>query len=154
MDLALLVYAISLLSPIGTVMTITAIIAALAILGLMMYRGAECSQETWYDKDRNKLQTEKAAWAMSRVGDAFKVLIPAVFILIVLPTQKTAYMMVGAYAAQKVVENKSVQETSGKVLTLINQKLDHYIDEGIAEAVKVPEKAKEKVKEKVKKAVE
>ena len=154
MDLALLVYAISLLSPIGTVTMMTAVIAALAIVGLMMYRAADCSQESFYNKERNKEQTEKAAWAMSRVGDAFKVLIPAVFILIILPTQKTAYMMVGAYAAQKVVENKSVQDTGGKVLTLINQKLDHYIDEGITEAVKVPEKAKEQVKEKVKKAIE
>jgi hypothetical protein len=154
MDLALLVYAISLLAPIGTVTMITAIIAAFAIAGLMLYRAAECSQESWYNKERNKEQTEKAAWAMSRVGDAFKVLIPAIFILIILPTQKTAYMMVGAYAAQKVVENKSVQDTGGKVLTLINQKLDAYIDEGVAEAMKVPEKAKEKVKEKVKKAVE
>jgi hypothetical protein len=154
MDLALLVYAISLLAPIGTVTMITAIIAALSIAGLMLYRAADCSQEQYYDKARNEKQTEKASWAMSRVGDAFKVLIPAVFILIILPTQKTAYMMVGAYAAQKVVENKSVQDTGGKVLTLINQKLDQYIDEGITEAVKVPEKAKEEVKKKVKKAVE
>jgi hypothetical protein len=154
MDLALLVYAISLLAPIGTVMMLTAIIAAIAIAGLMLYRAAECSQENWYNEEKNRKQTEKAAWAMSRVGDALKVLIPTVMLLIVLPTQKTAYMMVGAYAAQKVVENKSVQDTGGKVLTLINQKLDQYIDEGIAEVTKVPEKAKEKVKEKVKKAVE
>jgi UPF0716 family protein affecting phage T7 exclusion len=154
MDLALLVYAISLLTPIGTVALLTVIIASIAIGIMLIYRGAECSQETWYNKEKNQQQTEKAKWAMSRVGDAFKVLIPAVFILIILPSQKTAYMMVGAYAAQKVVENKSVQDTGGKVLTLINQKLDHYIDEGIAEAVKVPEKAKEQVKEKVKKAIE
>ena len=154
MDLALLVYAISLLTPIGTVAMAITVICGFAIGGLMIYRAAECSQETWYNQERNVLQAEKAKWTMDRVATAVKVLIPAVLVLVLLPAPKTAYIMVGAYAAQKVVENKSVQDTGGKVLTLINQKLDHYIDEGIAEATKVPEKAKEQVKEKVKKAVE
>lgn len=154
MDLALLVYAISLLTPIGTVAFAIALVSGLAIAALMMYRLAECSQDTWRDEAHNRKKTEQAAWAMARVTTAIKVLIPAVIVLVLLPAPKTAYIMVGAYAAQKVVENKSVQDTGGKVLTLINQKLDHYIDEGIAEATKVPEKAKEKVKEKVKQAVE
>jgi multisubunit Na+/H+ antiporter MnhG subunit len=149
MDLALLVYAISLLSPIGTVATAITVISCCAVIALMLYRAADCSQEDYYNAERNKKQKEKAEWAMGRVGVAFKVMIPAVIVLILLPTPKTAYIMVGAYAAQKVVENKSVQDTGGKVLTLINQKLDHYIDEGIAEATKVPEKAKEKVKKAV-----
>lgn len=154
MDLALLVYAISLLTPIGTVAMAITVICGFAIGGLMIYRAAECSQEMYYDTGRNGIRAEKAKWAMARVSTALKVMIPAVIVLILLPAPKTAYIMVGAYAAQKVVENKSVQETSGKVMTLINQKLDHYIEEGIAEATKVPEKAKEQVKEKVKKAVE
>lgn len=154
MDLALLVYAISLLSPIGAVATAITVVSCLAIIALMMYRAADCSQEDYYNAERNEKQKDKAEWAMGRVGVAFRFLVPAVIVLILLPTPKTAYIMVGAYAAQKVVENKSVQDTGGKVLTLINQKLDHYIDEGIAEATKLPEKAKEHVKEKVKKAVE
>ena len=42
--------------------------------------------------------------------------------------------MVGAYAAQKVAENDKVQQMSGKVLTIIEQKLDSYIEDGIKEA--------------------
>ena len=42
--------------------------------------------------------------------------------------------MVAAYAAQKVSENDKVQQMSGKVLTIIEQKLDGYIAEGIKEA--------------------
>ena len=53
---------------------------------------------------------------------------------VVLPSQKTAYTMVGAYAAQKVSENEKVQQMSSKVLTIIEQKLDGYIEEGIDEA--------------------
>ena len=59
---------------------------------------------------------------------------------VMLPSQKTAYTMVGAYAAQKVAENEKVQQMSGKVLQTIEQKLDGYIDEGFAEAKKKLEK--------------
>jgi hypothetical protein len=50
--------------------------------------------------------------------------------------------MVGAYATQKIAENDKVQETGGKVLKIINQKLDTYIDDGIAEAEKAAKSKK------------
>jgi hypothetical protein len=53
---------------------------------------------------------------------------------VLLPSEKTAYTMVAAYAAQKVAENDKVQQMSGKVLTIIEQKLDGYIEDGIKEA--------------------
>lgn len=134
MDLVWLVYCISLLTPIGTFFTMIAVMCALALIGLMIYRGAECDQRDYYGAERNAKQTEKAKWAMARVKGVLMVLIPSMTILTFLPTPKTAYMMVGAYAAQKVAENGKVQETGGKVLTLINQKLDDYIDDGLKEA--------------------
>ena len=57
--------------------------------------------------------------------------IVASLIQVFIPSQKTAYTMVGAYAAQKVAQDDRVQETGSKVMTIINQKLDKYIDEGI-----------------------
>lgn len=62
-----------------------------------------------------------------------------------LPNEKTAYLMVGAYATQQVVESdiagkvgnklldsaKNTTEISGKIVTIINQKLDAYIAEGV-----------------------
>ena len=42
----------------------------------------------------------------------------------VVPTEKTVYMMVGAKASSEIIANPKVQETGGKVLQLINQKLD------------------------------
>jgi len=52
------------------------------------------------------------------------------FILAILPSEKTAYTMVGAYAAQRLAQNSEVQELSGKVLTIIEQQMDKYIAEG------------------------
>lgn len=44
-----------------------------------------------------------------------------------LPSERTAYMMVGAYAVQTVASHPSTAETSAKVLKLINIKLDEFI---------------------------
>ena len=52
------------------------------------------------------------------------------FVLAILPSEKTAYTMVGAYAAQRLAQNTEVQEMSGKVLTIIEQQMDKYIAEG------------------------
>lgn len=42
-----------------------------------------------------------------------------------------AWLMVGAYAGQKVAENENVQRLSGKVLTVIEQNVDKYTQENI-----------------------
>lgn len=52
------------------------------------------------------------------------------FFLAILPSEKTAYTMVGAYAAQRLAQNSEVQALSGKVLTIIEQQMDKYIAEG------------------------
>lgn len=45
------------------------------------------------------------------------------------PDQKTSWMMVGAYATQKVAESGTMQESSAKVIKLINAKLDSLIED-------------------------
>jgi hypothetical protein len=144
MDLVWLVYGISLLSPIGTLFTVLAMCGVITMIVLLVYRGADCDQRSYYSVGANVEQAEKAKWAMGHVKTAMMVVIPSMIFLTFLPTQKTAYMMVGAYAAQKVAENGKVQETGGKVLALINQKLDDYIDEGLKEAEVKATKAIEK----------
>lgn len=145
MDLVWLVYFISLLTPIGTFFTMTVVVCGFTIVGMLIYRGAECDQRSYYNEKANEEQTRKAQWAMNHVKTGLKVMIPCMIFLTFLPAPKTAYMMVGAYAAQKVAENEKVQETGSKVLVLINQKLDQYIDDGIEEATT---EAKKKVKHK------
>lgn len=144
MDLVWLVYAISLLRGFGALLLTSLLVSAGTVVALLIYRGAECSQESWYSERDNQKRAENAKWAMGHVKTAFIVLITSATFFTLLPSERTAYMMVGAYAAQKVAENEKVQETGSKVLKLINQKLDGYIDEGLT-------KATEKIKEEVKK---
>lgn len=136
MDLALLVYAISLLSGIGKFFVTLLIIAGIAALLNGIY---------WIDissyADNYK---EKVIGIKKRVWTAFWVGVCACWALILLPSEKTAYTMVGAYAAQKVAENDKVQQMSGKVLTIIEQKLDSYIEDGLKEAEDKVEKASKK----------
>ncbi len=137
MDLALLVYVISLLHGVGAFFT-----------ALIMACGAVGIGNFIYWIDSYSPSEEKVAGIRKRLWKAFWVAIVSAWVLILLPSEKTAYTMVGAYAAQKVAENDKVQQMSGKVLTIIEQKLDSYIEEGIKEAEDKVEKATEKSKKK------
>ena len=126
MDLALLVYAISLLGGIGKFFFFLIVLAIITAIGNGLY---------WVDiSSYNDKYEQKIVGIKKRLWAAFWVGVVSAWMLILLPSEKTAYTMVGAYAAQKVAENDKVQQMSGKVLTIIEQKLDGYIDEGIAEA--------------------
>lgn len=46
-----------------------------------------------------------------------------------LPTEKQAYLIASAYAAQRIAESDNVQQIGGKVVTLLNQMLDEAIDD-------------------------
>lgn len=146
MDLVWLVYGISLLHGFGGILLTATIISTIALIFLSIYRALECSQETWHGKLVNEHRAEKAAWAEKHIKSTFIVFIVSLTLQTFLPSEKTAYMMVGAYATQKIAENEKVQETGSKVLTIINQKLDEYVDEGIKDATEKAERAARKSK--------
>ena len=121
MDLALLVYAISLLEKFQIFFGIGIVIMVVISFATSLFAAERSIEE----------KTAFKVW--KRCG------ITAVcfaFILTLLPSEKTAYTMVGAYAAQKIAQDPRTQEVGGKVLTIINQKLDGYVQDGIAEAEK------------------
>ena len=142
MELVWLVYAISLLHGFGTFFTMLVVLSAASGAGFLIYRGAECSVQSWDSEQTAERKQRDGVWAMNHVKTSIKVMIPAIIILTAIPTEKTAYMMVGAYATQKVAESGVVQETGGKVLTIINQKLDSYIEDGLEEATQPKKKRK------------
>jgi multidrug transporter EmrE-like cation transporter len=121
MDLALLVYGISLLEKFQFFFGI-----GLAILFVASF-------VTVLARSDDSIEEETAYKIWKRCG------ITAVcfaLILTILPNEKTAYTMVGAYAAQKIAQDPRTQEVGNKVLTIINQKLDGYVADGVAEAEK------------------
>lgn len=123
MDLALLVYAISVLSSTGAVLLVLSLIATIvAIVSAFWYFAG------YYETEIN---TAKYFWKYSVI-----VLLIITPILLFIPSEKTMYTMVGAYAVQKVAEDPKVQQLSAKVLKVVEDKLDGYIDETTKKVVK------------------
>ena len=132
MDLALLVYGISLLHGVS--------VFFMWIIGFCIL-AAVANFIHWVDY----CNTDEAKKACAkRIWTAFYVGVAASWVIILTPTEKTAYTMAGAYAAQKVAENDKVQVMSSKVLTIIEQKLDTIIEDGIKEAKDKVEKVSKK----------
>ena len=141
MDLALLIYGISFAYSFSGFMIFITIACVMAFIGVGVYKMSECSVESWDGDKVSEKKRAKAAWADKFLGRTVIVFLIAVFIHVAIPSEKTMYMMVGAYATQKIAENDKVQQTGQKVLTIIEQKLDTYVDEGIKEATKRAETA-------------
>lgn len=136
MDLALLVYGISILGSIGPVLGITIGLILLSLVISLIYRFSALGIESWDSEGTKKRKLEERVPLEKCIKRLFGILVVTTIFAVAIPSEKTAYMMVGAYATQKVAENEKVQETGKKVLTLIEQKLDSYIDDGLKEAQK------------------
>lgn len=135
MDLALLVYLISLLPNVGGALMAAVIISGTLVVGF----GAAIANHTFdtteysWNLNRDGTLKEEVVKARAKMKTLFKwmmsVFLICGFFAMLLPSERTAYMMVGAYSAQKVAENPKVQEMSGKVLKIVESKLDKYVEE-------------------------
>lgn len=146
MDLAILVYAISLLPKIGSFMVLSIIICAGAAGFFFIWYVSETDRKSYYSEKENDQRQANGVMCIKWIKRVIVTGFIVSFLLIFIPSEKTAYTMVGAYAAQKVAENDKVQAMSGKVMTIIEQKLDSYIEAGIDEAEKKAEKLNAKTK--------
>jgi hypothetical protein len=112
MELAFLVWGISMLKGISAIFIAISAVSGISCFFWWLYGAFE------YD--------EKVKWrlVLGLFSAAF-----AAFIAVLIPSEKTAYIMVGAYATQQLVEAPGTQIIGKKVLTIIEQKLDSYIVE-------------------------
>ena len=133
MDLALLVYGINVLGKLGVVLGLATafgiVVFAISTLVRVFH-----TKETWDSKHDDEIKQGRRDASVTVMKYAGSIVVISILLNVILPNEKTAYTMVAAYAAQKVSENDKVQQMSGKVLTIIEQKLDGYIEEGIKEA--------------------
>lgn len=139
MDLALLVYAISLLQPVNSALSFVGWSSCfLVVAGLFISLISQGDREG------------EAIWAFvkPKIKWFVALFVVAGTLQVFIPKEKTAYMMVGAYTAQKIAQDPKVEQVGAKVMTILNQKLDSYVDEGIEQAEKAAKKklAKEETK--------
>ncbi len=144
MDLALLVYVISVIANIKVPLIVGTILFGILFVIASIVKMIHLVPSD-YDRKYNmeSFQEVKAAiepW-WKKLGILFVVI--SIFNIIT-PAEKTMYVMVGAYAAQKVAENEKVVVLSSKVLKIIESKLDGYIDEAEQEVKKKLEATEKK----------
>jgi xanthine/uracil permease len=63
-------------------------------------------------------------WWRCWLGGAMTIFVISWFNFILIPREKTLYLMMGARTAEEIVLNPKVRETGGKVMDLINKKLE------------------------------
>ncbi len=73
--------------------------------------------------DQNCNENEWRTWRRC-VTLAAVIFFPSLLLTIIIPQEKTLYMMLGAKTAQDIVANPKVQQVGGKVMDLINKKLE------------------------------
>jgi hypothetical protein len=133
MELALLVYVISLLQSVDVFfkLCIFALVLVSAVLGIYL---GDSGDKMYYNDKENTRRAASAVNAKKWLWRNIWIAIASAWVIILLPSEKTAYTMVGAYAAQKIAQDPKTEQMGSKVLVIINQKLDEYIDEGISKA--------------------
>lgn len=113
MELALFVYAASVLEKLAQYLST---LTAIGTVGAFMIGAAVLI----FDVEAPKF--------LRKLGMGFAVVAcVASLVGVFVPKEKTAYMMLGAYAAQKIAESPKAEQVSEKVITLINIKLDELI---------------------------
>ena len=132
MELVWLVYFISMLESIIPVLWSTVIASLMATVAMSIFHGSshDFVSSSYNDAHRDSLiaaNVAKDAASVKRIRNSIIVGIIATVALVIVPTTKTAYIMVGAYVAQKIVQDGGVQEIGNKVYQIVNNKLDSYL---------------------------
>lgn len=114
MELALLVYGVSLLDGVHNFLGLVSL-----VVGFGLIASGIGAIESYGDTTKPKLWFKRCLVTLFTVG----------LITTFIPNQRTAYIMVAAYATQKIAQSPEARVTGDKVLTLINSKLDQLIQE-------------------------
>lgn len=112
MEFALLIYLTEMLGKLETVLTVTSVLSI--CITMVVFAGAGVFIEEYWVKLYLKWSVLALAVSIS--------------FIVVLPSKKTAYMMVGAYAAQKVVQSPDEVGIYSRIIRLVEAKLDAALE--------------------------
>ena len=131
MELLFLIYIINTLDPIHNLLHVVGGISI--AVAVVIYFVIALS---FTENDTEEFRKNAVPYANSAV----KVLIFSSILNVVIPNEKTAYMMTAGYVAQHIAQSdtmgKVVNESTiitSKIVTIVNKKLDSYIDESTKE---------------------
>jgi flagellar biosynthesis protein FliP len=113
MELAFLVWGISMLPGLLTVFVVLAFVAFILLVFSIVFIGPSLGGD-----EKPPVRIPLALAALSLLFT---------FVSVAIPSKDTAYIMVGAYAAQQIAQNPKLQQVGAKTLRLIEQKLDEQL---------------------------
>ena len=123
MDLMWLVYLLNVVGNLSTIFVISSILLAAAVFATAIF--------FWMD---NGLPSSEDKETVRMVGLWKKLAITAAILSLLAvftPDEKTMYMMAGAYGTQKVIESPQGKQMADKIMTIVNAKVDEYVDEAV-----------------------
>lgn len=123
MSLAFIIYAIDSLSSIRILSWVALIVATIATI---LFFFCACSQAD--DKKDYRDDPVYIRYRKYFINGLCYIGAIALFIALV-PNKETSYTILAAHVAQKMYESPESAKLQGKVLTILNNKLDSYIDQ-------------------------
>lgn len=121
MELALFLYLTNFVSNLS--LSLFLLLIPIGIGGLVTILWPILSSERWgQTKEEYKEELKSAKGYSKTLLTIFCILLP---IFVIIPSEKTMYLMAGGYAAQKVVQSPIADKT----LRILEDKMDSYIKE-------------------------
>lgn len=118
MELALLIYFIGILPTIDKFSALFVVISVVLILFTAFFTALEGSSIFEFTK-------RHTTFMYTYLGLIFAAFITAIAI----PSEKTMYMMAGAYATQQVYQSEEARQLGSKLVKLIDKKMEQYVGE-------------------------
>lgn len=140
MELALLIYVITMLPQISHFLVAITISLTIVAIGLCMVWAFHLEEPSFKTESELAKRRETVAKINPWLKKVITWMIVINIINIAIPSERTAYMMVGGYLSQSIAQSEQMEKVlsesgkiSNKILTIINSKLDTYVDEAIKE---------------------
>lgn len=145
MTLAFLIYLIQFLDSLKIVTIITglvfAFIAAIYFVGWLDAGSKETiTKSAKSDGSGEMLTFNKASRYLGIIKRFVAYAVIAGVCSILIPSQRTAYMMAGGYVTQTIAQSPAAAEMGNKILRLINTKLDTMINDELDKLTKTERK--------------
>jgi hypothetical protein len=138
MSLALLIYLLDSLERFHDMMHDISSIVILWVIflcGYWIYNGVEATDIYSREEVKNKHKAQ-SEWCKKNLSNSLLVLLIMIFIVFLVPSKKTGYMMAGAYIVQSLSDSDLAHRIydesgniSGKVIKIVNKELDKYLEE-------------------------
>ena len=130
MELALVVYLISILPSIEGLFGVLLFVCVLIAGGSAIYTSVEHNNYSFTPDEERGENKEGRKAAFSRIKFFSALAIVCGVIVSAIPSEKQMYAVAGAYGAQKAVESEEFRRLASKSLQAIEMKLDEFIAEG------------------------